>query len=57
MNHYYDERGDRTRCGEYEGELAEHVSANDRVSCPDCRALLTPEEREDQWYPFTTDRQ
>lgn len=55
VNHFYDEDADRTRCRDpFIGESAVFVSSNSRVSCPDCRALLTPDEREGQWYPFST---
>lgn len=57
VNHMYDATHDQTRCGEEEGVTAFHVSCEERVTCPECRQRLTPEEREIQWYPFTEDEE
>lgn len=55
VNHFFDDNPPpgRTRCGEYEGMDAFHVSANGWVSCNECMDKLTPAEREDEWYGRT----
>lgn len=45
VNHFYDEATDKTRCGEYGGELAYSISANGAVSCPSCLTVTEDDAR------------
>lgn len=50
VNHFYDPGTEETRCQNYSGVVAFHVSCNDRVSCPDCLDRLTVSEKAVQFY-------
>lgn len=54
VNHWFDRDVNMTRCREYAGITAEAVSANERVSCPDCYRYLDADERAIQWYGRTS---
>lgn len=50
VNHWFDDEQQSTRCGQYEGDLAEAISANGAVSCPDCWDRLGVDDLKGQWY-------